>query len=310
MSEETAKLRAKRSGRLVDILLILMMVLPLVAAMALKILYTPDEGPGVHIHGAMVYYAPEGTDISQVITGAFVITEAQINTWLVMISIAGLCLFLTHGMQERCTTVRQHLAEWLVEKAEGLIRSNMGDFHLYFTPFIMAMMGLSLFSSLMSLLGLFAPTGDLSVVFGWAILVFFMILAAKACCGPRVFIRDMTADGPVVTALNVIGDLATPVSMAFRHYGNVMSGAVISVLVASALQAVSAAVFGALGEVFPVLQIGIPGVLSIYFDVFSGGLQAFIFAMLTMLYVGGGFPLEDWLKRHPKRQGKRAEKAV
>ncbi len=298
----------RRPNRVVDFLLILMIVLPLVAAMALKVIYTPASDKKVDIHGAMIYYPnDEDLDTSQVISTNLIITEAQINSWLVMISIAGFCLFLTHGMKEHCTTVRQHIAEWLVEKAEGLIGGNMGSFHLYLTPFIMAMMGLSLFSSLMSLLGVFAPTSDLSVVFGWAILVFFMILIAKACCGPRVFIRDMTADGPVVTALNVIGDLATPVSMAFRHYGNVMSGAVISVLVAAALKSVSEAIFGA--GAFPIFQVGIPGVLSIYFDVFSGGLQAFIFAMLTMLYVGGGFPLEDWIRRHDDRKkGKKAAK--
>ena len=302
---------AKKPSRVVDVLLILMMVLPLLTAMALQVLWTPDEGPGVHIHGAQVYYAEKGADVQEVINFKdLIITEAQVNSWLVMISIAGFCLFLTHGLEEHAHSARQHLAEWLVEKAEGLISGNMGDFHLWLTPFIMAMMGLSLFSSLMSLLGLFAPTSDLSVVFGWALLVFFMIFFAKISCGPRVFVKSMTADGPVVAVLNVNGDFSTPVSRAFRHYGNVMSGAVIAVLVGTFLQYLSRSVFGSLGEIFPIFQVGIPGILSIYFDVFSGALQAFIFAMLTMLYVGGGFPLEDWLKRHPKRQGKRAEKAV
>ena len=300
--------KPRRKGRAADVLLILMMVLPLLAAMTLKVLFTPEGSGGVDIHGAMVYYAEEGADISQVISGDFIITEAQINSWLVLISITGLCLFLTRGLEEHAHTVRQHIAEWLVEKAENLVKGNMGDFHLYLTPFIMAMMGLSLFSSLMSLLGLFAPTSDLSVVFGWAVLVFFMILFAKICCGPKVFARNMTADGPVVAALNFIGDFSTPVSMAFRHYGNVMSGAVIGVLMASFLRGLSMSIFGGISENFPpILQIGIPGVLSIYFDVFSGGLQAFIFAMLTMLNLGGAFPLEDWLKRHGRKKKEAVE---
>ncbi|MBR4459383.1 MAG: F0F1 ATP synthase subunit A [Clostridia bacterium] len=290
-----------KPSRVIDVLLILMMVLPLLAAVVLKVLYTP-ESKGVDIHGALVYYAAEGADISQVISGDLIITEAQINSWLVMISITGFCLFLTHGLEEHAHSARQHLAEWLVEKAESLVSGNMGDFHLYITPFIMAMMCLSVFSSLMSLLGVFAPTSDLSVVFGWAVLVFFLILIAKICCGPKVFVKSMTADGPVVAALNFIGDFSTPVSMAFRHYGNVMSGAVIGVLVASFLQWLSRTVFGGIGAAFPLLQIGLPGILSIYFDVFSGGLQAFIFAMLTMLNLGGAFPLEDWLKRHDRRR--------
>jgi F-type H+-transporting ATPase subunit a len=93
--------------------------------------------------------------------------------------------------------------------------------------------------------------------------------------------------------------------MAFRHYGNVLSGTVISVLVATGLQGLSKLLLGwlpgVLGEI-PFLQVGIPAVLSIYFDVFSGLLQAYIFAMLTMMYVSGGFPLEEYLAKKKKKQ--------
>ena len=98
--------------------------------------------------------------------------------------------------------------------------------------------------------------------------------------------------------------------MAFRHYGNVLSGSVISVLVAAALQGLSQIILGRLpgilGEV-PWLRIGIPAVLSVYFDLFSGCLQAFIFAMLTMLYVGGAFPAEDYFKMQEKKKAKRLQ---
>jgi F-type H+-transporting ATPase subunit a len=78
--------------------------------------------------------------------------------------------------------------------------------------------------------------------------------------------------------------------MAFRHFGNVVSGTVISALVYGGLAAVSNLLFGwlpgILGKI-PFLQVGIPAVLSIYFDLFSSCMQAFIFAMLTMLYISG-----------------------
>ena len=299
-----------RSGRAVDILLILMMVLPLVAAMVLKILNTPAS-EGVVIEGAMVYYsANPNADLSQVISTDLIITDAQINSWLVMISITGLCLFLTRDLHEKPVSVRQHVAEWIVEKVEGLVSGNMGDFHVNsFAPFVCAVLALSAFSSLMSLLGVLAPTSDLSTVAGWAVLVFLVITAYKACCGPRIYVRTFTSDGPVVAVLNVIGEIATPVSMAFRHYGNVMSGAVIGVLVSTALRALSRLVLGwlpgVLGEI-PFLQIGLPAILSIYFDIFSGALQAYIFAMLTMLYVGGGFPEEEYIARHGAKKAKAA----
>jgi F-type H+-transporting ATPase subunit a len=95
--------------------------------------------------------------------------------------------------------------------------------------------------------------------------------------------------------------------MAFRHYGNVLSGSVIAVLIAAALQGLSSLIFGwlpgFLGEI-PFLQIGLPAVLSIYFDVFSGCMQAYIFAMLTMLNISGGFPEEAYEKRQQKKLAK------
>ena len=98
--------------------------------------------------------------------------------------------------------------------------------------------------------------------------------------------------------------------MAFRHYGNVLSGVVISVLVASGLQGLTHLLLGwlpgFLGEI-PFFQIGIPAVLSIYFDVFSGCLQAYIFAMLTMMYVSGGFPMEEYFARKAKKEQKKAK---
>ena len=122
-------------------------------------------------------------------------------------------------------------------------------------------------------------------------------------CGPLMYIKAL-ADPIAMAPLNLIGEVATPISMAFRHYGNVLSGSVISVLLAVGLGGLSNMVLGwlpgFLGE-FPFLRIGIPAVMSLYFDIFSGLLQAYIFAMLTMLYVSGGFPLEEYMKRKEKK---------
>ena len=115
-----------------------------------------------------------------------------------------------------------------------------------------------------------------------------------------------------MTPFNIIGEIATPVSMAFRHYGNVLSGSVISVLIAAALQGLSQKLLGWLPGVlgqFPLFQIGLPAVLSIYFDVFSGCLQAFIFATLTMLYISNGFPQEDYIAMRRRKDAKRRARA-
>ena len=282
--------------QIADMIYICMMVLPILAGIILKILTSPAS-EGIRISGARIFM-----DIPAPIQN-LIITESQINSWLVMIAVTGLCLYLTHGLQTQKIRKRQHLAEWIVEKTEYLVISNMGDYFAGFAPFIAAIIGLSAFSSLLSLTGLYPPTSDLNVVAGWAILVFILITYYKMKCGPIQYVKSF-ADPVLLAPLNIIGEIATPISMAFRHYGNVLSGAVISVLVATGLQGLSHLVLGwlpgFLGE-FPFLRIGIPAILSVYFDIFSGCLQAYIFAMLTMMYVSGGFPAEEYFKRKNKK---------
>ena len=191
-----------------------------------------------------------------------------------------------------------------MQTVENVVKQNMGEYFIGFSAFIAAILALSAFSSLMALVGLYPPTSDLNVVAGWAVIAFVLITYYKMKCGPLHYLKGL-ASPALLTPLNVIGEIATPVSMAFRHYGNVLSGSVISVLVAAGLQGLSKLLLGwlpgFLGE-FPFFQIGIPAVLSIYFDLFSGCLQAYIFAMLTMMYVADGFPMEDYFKKKKIKQ--------
>lgn len=285
--------------RLVDLCLLGMILLPLVAGIALQVLTQPASG-GLEISGAYIYCT------IPLPFQELPITESQVNSWLVMVSVLGLCLYLTHGLAPKAQTRRQLAAEWIVEKVDGLVRQNMGEYFKGFAPFIAAILALSAFSSLLSLIGLYPPTSDLNVVGGWALLVFFLITFYRFKAGPVQYLKAF-ADPPLLAPLNVISEVATPVSMAFRHYGNVLSGSIISALVAAALQGLSAIVLGWLPGVlgqFPLLQIGLPAILSVYFDLFSGCLQAFIFAMLTMLYVAGAFPADAYAQRQARKQRK------
>ena len=128
-------------------------------------------------------------------------------------------------------------------------------------------------------------------------LVFVLITYTKIRTGGFFgYLKGFTQPIPVLTPFNIISELATPVSMAFRHFGNIISGSVINTLVYAALALASHGLLsllfgwlpGAVGEVvraIPFLQVGIPAVLSVYFDLFSSFMQAFIFCMLTMLYI-------------------------
>lgn len=288
-------------AKLIDALLIAMMVAPFVLAIILKVLTKPAS-EGISISGAQIYFT-----ISMPLMD-LPITESQVNSLVVMIALLGLCLYLTRGLSVVPHTKRQAIAEMIVEKVQGLVDENMGPRFTGYAPFVAGIMGLSAFSSLACLLGLYAPTSDVNIIAGWAILVFILITYYKLQGGLLNYLKGFISPVPLFLPCNIIGEFAAPVSMSFRHYGNVLSGAVISTLVAYALQNLSRLLLGwlpsFLGEI-PFLQVGLPAILSLYFDIFSGLMQAFIFAMLTMLNISLNFPEEEYERRIAKRQSKK-----
>lgn len=283
----------------------------------------------VDITGARIYWTIP-------ILGGIPITETIVNTMIVTLFVIGMCIFLTRNLQVRAVSRRQVVAEFLVETAQKFVNGNMGEKFAYYGPFIAALFASSILGSLLSLLGMFPPTSDLSTTGAWAVMVFVLITYTKIKTGGLGgYLLGFTQPIPVLTPFNILSELATPISMAFRHFGNVVSGSVISTLVYAALAAASTAVISLLsGTVFipvivillggavlvtgirehklfkkllgtiaallgglgvlgymgtqlsiPLLQVGIPAVLSVYFDLFSSAMQAFIFCMLTTLYI-------------------------
>jgi F-type H+-transporting ATPase subunit a len=230
------------------------------------------------------------------VLGGIEITETVVNTWIVMAVIVGLCLFMTSGMQVRCKTRRQVVAEFIVKKVNAMVGENMGEHFLNvgYAPLIASVMGLSALGSLSGMVGMYAPTSDLSTLLGWAALVFVLITYNKfRVGGPLGYLKGYLEPIPILLPFNIISEFATPLSMAFRHFGNIASGTVIMGLLRWALATLPFMIFsklpGVLGRVFgriPLFQVGIPAVFSIYFDIFSSVLQAFIFCMLTMKYIG------------------------
>ena len=225
--------------------------------------------------------------------GGIPITDSLLVSWGVMLVLTGLCIFLTRGLKVWNISKRQAIAELIVKTADNFVRSNMGEKFMDYVPFVSAIFALSLGSSLSSLLGFWSPTADVSILLGWALVVFILITYYKIRTnGVWGYVKSFGDPLPPMAPFNVLGEFFTPVSMSFRHFGNVLSGMVISTLVYGALIVANRALFGLLpgflgrilGEV-PFLAVGLPAVLSLYFDWFSSAMQAFIFCMLTMIYI-------------------------
>lgn len=240
----------------------------------------------VDIHGAPIYFEIP-------ILGGIPITGTLVVTWGVMIVLTLLCIWLTHDLKVKDISKRQAVAEMIYGAVTGLVKGNMGDRFMQYVPLVTALFGLSVTSSLSSLLGLWAPTADVNTELAWALVVFVLITYHKIKShGMKGYLKGYLDPIFVMAPFNVLGEVFTPISMAFRHFGNIVSGYVISALIYAALIAANHALFGLLpgllGDILaeiPILGVGIPAVFSLYFDWFGSCIQAFIFCMLTMIFI-------------------------
>ena len=244
----------------------------------------------VDITGARIFYT---FPIDFPVLGKFQLTETIVVSWLVMLIITGLCIWLTRDLKVENISKRQAVAEMLVEMANKFVIGNMGEKFRKMIPFVAALFATSLVSNLISLVGLRSPTADLSVEAAWAVVVFIMITSEKIKAGGvGGYLKGFTQPIPVLTPFNILSELATPISLACRHFGNILSGIVINSLIYAALALASSALLGLLpgllGDLLshiPILSVGVPAILSFYFDWFTGFMQAFIFCMLTTMYI-------------------------
>lgn len=212
------------------------------------------------------------------------ITETMRNAWIVMLFILFLCIFLTHRM-EKVPRGKQALAEKAVQMIDSLVDSTMGAGNRGFSPYIATLLMFSFCGSMASLFFMRPVTGDLNTTLGWALITFFLITFNKIKFnGFGGYLKGFLEPVFIMAPLNVLSEVATPVAMSFRHFGNIAGGLVISTLLLGALSALSNMLLSFLPV--PLLQIGLPGILSLYFDLFTSAMQAFIFSMLTMAYVG------------------------
>ena len=225
--------------------------------------------------------------------GGVVITETVVNTWIVMLLLTLFCFIITRNLKVRPTSRRQLIAEFIVKTFNNLVKGNMLPQFSNYAPLVAGVMLMSALCSLSGLTGIYAPTADLSTLIAWAVVVFVLITYNKIKYGGLGgYLKGYLEPIPVMLPINIISEIATPVSMAFRHFGNVASGVVVMTLLNGAMGAFSKMLFGAIpGEVggllsqIPLLRVGVPAIFSLYFDVFSGCIQAFLFSMLTMAYV-------------------------
>lgn len=216
----------------------------------------------------------------------FKISETVVTSWIIMVALIIIAFLLTRNLQPVPTTKRQIMLEYAVGSLRGLIHSNMGDDIEKRMPNIFPYIG-SLFlffvcSNLIGLLGFKSPTTDVDTTLAWALITCFLIYyeGVKAK-GPGYF-KGLLEPVPLLLPLNIVGEFARPISLTFRPFGNILGGTVIMGLLYQLLAFISSLIPNVS---IPFLQLLIPVPLHLYFDLFAGCLQAFIFIMLTMVFV-------------------------
>lgn len=224
------------------------------------------------------------------------ITQTVLSSFLVMMTLILLSWRLGKGLQKRPTR-RQVVVEKAYTMLDTLVRETMGEHNAKFTPYIGALFLSSVGGTLISLFGgvFRSATADLSTTVTWALvttgMVWYYNIKNNGFLG---WLKGFTEPVVVMTPMNIISEIAQPISMSFRHFGNIAGGGVLTSLIYAALAAASSLVLGWIpNEVIssiPIFQVGIPAFLSIYFDLFSGCIQALVFCMLTMVYVGSACP--------------------
>ena len=226
-------------------------------------------------------------------TELFSISETVVTGWLLIIVLFILMKWLTSDLKVVPTSKKQVLAEWFVTFFQDLVKDNMGARMVKYAPYIATIFTFALTGSLVSVLGFRSMTVDINCTGTWAALTLILITYNKIKSnGLGGYLKGFAEPVAVITPINILSEVATPTAMALRIFGNISSGMIISSIIYAFLTILSNVVYNALSlklaalNYFHIFQIGVPAVLSIYFDFFSGVIQSYVFIMLTMAYVG------------------------
>ena len=288
---------------------------------------------GIEVKGAQTLFEIGSIAVTETILSLIVVT--------LLLAIAG--ILLGRNLCKRPGTL-QVLTEKGVSMLMNLVSGTMGEHNMGWVPYIGTIFLSSLAGSLIGMTGfLRSTTADLAVVLTWAemtsVIIWYNNIKRNGFLG---WLKGFTEPIWVMTPMNIVSEIAQPVAMAFRHFGNVAGGGIITMIIYTALSLLSSAVLGLIaktvilpvlllalavfllvrgirmkklapkifGVVFlalgglglamyldllggveiPILQLGVPAVLSVYFDLFSGFVQAFVFSLLSMVYIAGACP--------------------
>ena len=173
-----------------------------------------------------------------------------------------------------------NVIELLVETLDNLVKSNMGKtLAPKFKNYIGVIFMFLVTCNLSGLFGLRPPTADYGTTLPLALITFVMIQYQGIKWQKWGKLKGLFEPIFLFFPINVISEFATPVSLSLRLFANILSGTMMMALI-----------YGLL----PKFLLWVwPAALHAYLDVFAGALQAYVFAMLTMVFIANAADLDD-----------------
>lgn len=207
------------------------------------------------------------------------IHDSVVNSWVIVILLSILAIVVNRKIKKANIDDKPsgllNVMEIFVEAIESLVKTTMGPSRIGFAPFIGTLVLYLACANLFGLIGFTPPTSDYNVTLALAMITFVLIhFFGIKCNGIKGYLKGYFEPFPLLFPINLLGEIATPISLSFRLFGNILSGVIIMSLVYMGLNNLSMFITPLVAPI-----------LHVYFDFFSGLIQTFIFAMLTMVYI-------------------------
>ena len=202
------------------------------------------------------------------IFGGIPVYESVVVTWIIIAAVLIACLLLTRNLSVEHPGKRQLALESFVEWLYRFFGETIGEKGKRYVPYLVSVLIYIAISNLIGIIGFKPPTKDMNVTVALSLMSIILIEASGVIeKGPKRFAHSFAEPMPIITPINILEIFIRPLSLCMRLFGNVLGSFVIMEL---------------LKLVVPVV---LPALASLYFDIFDGLIQAYVFVFLTSLFM-------------------------
>ena len=202
------------------------------------------------------------------IAGGLGISESVVVTWIIMAVLVVLAILLTRNLKVENPGKGQLMLEMAVSSLHNMVSDMVGEKGTRYVPYLMTVLIYIGIANIIGLFGLKPPTKDLTVTIALAVMSIVLIeFAGIYAKGTKGWIKSFAEPVAIMTPFNILEIVIRPLSLCMRLFGNVLGAFVIMELIKQ------------------VMPVALPVPFSLYFDIFDGLIQAYVFVFLTSLFI-------------------------